>query len=111
MARWYDNNPQATEVFNLIQSLDEASQQILSDNIIHIVNQIKNVKKENVEKELSLGLDRVLGLYKSSNARRWYDQNSELSNAIRMLSAQPEEDFNNIMEGLYNSLKEATNKE
>ena len=70
-----------------------------------IANQIKTIHREETEPVLSIGLERVLGLYQSSNSRRWYDQHEELGCALRTVSTLPKEDFLNIMEGLCISIK------
>ena len=54
--------------------------------------------------EVSIGIDRVLGLYKISNSRRWYDKVSILSYAMKTMSTLPKEDFYNIMEGISTSI-------
>ena len=56
--------------------------------------------EEDEEQDISIGIDRVLGLYKISNSRRWYDKVSILSYALKTMSTLPKEDFYNIMEGI-----------
>ena len=102
--RWYDNHTETTETFKLLKNLDYDSLQTLADDIIEISNQIKEMHSDEEEPVLSIGLNRVLGLYQSSNSRRWYDKKGDLTCAIRTISTLPEEDFKNIMEGLYISL-------
>ena len=79
----------------------------MSTDLIEIVKQIKEVRKEEAEPELTLGIERVLGLYQQSvNERRWYDTSKELKYALKTMSTLPSEDFLNIMEGLAISLKD-----
>ena len=66
--------------------------------------QIKEMREEDEEADISLGIDRVLGLYKLSNSRRWYDKVSILSYALKTMSTLPREDFYNIMEGVHSTL-------
>ena len=61
---------------------------------------VKNPSEEDEESDVSLGIDRVLGLYKLSNSRRWYDKVSILSYAMKTMSTLPKEDFYTIMEGI-----------
>lgn len=98
--RWYDTHPIANDVFDLFKKMDKISREKLSNDIIAIASQIKTIHKEDDEQNLSIGLERVLGLYKSSNARRWYDKSRELNHAIRTISTLPKEDYLNIMEGI-----------
>lgn len=104
--RWYDNHSETLETLDMLKSLDEISREKLSGDIIDIANQIKSIHREEAEPVLSIGLERVLGLYQSSNARRWYDKHPDLGCAIQTISTLPREDFLNIMEGLCVSLKE-----
>lgn len=104
--RWYDNHNATLQTFELLKNLDETSRERLSNDIIEIAKQIKTMHKEEDEPVLSIGLPRVLGLYKSFEGRRWYDQNEELSAAIKTISTLPEDDFLNIMEGLSVSLSD-----
>ena len=104
--RWYDNHQETLETLNLLRILDKHSRKNLSDDIINIANQIKTIHREEEEPTLSIGLERVFGLYKSSSSRRWYDQQEDLSGAIKTISTLPQEDFLTIMEGLCVSLKD-----
>ena len=102
--RWYDNHQETLETLHLLQNLDRGSREKLSNDVIDIANQIKSIHREEDEPILSIGLERVLGLYQSSNSRRWYDKQADLGCAIKTISTLPEEDFLNIMEGLCVSL-------
>ncbi|MBP7211272.1 hypothetical protein KBA27_00400 [bacterium] len=102
--RWYDTHEETIRTLERIKELDEEAQNEIAASIIEIAKQIKDIHKEEDEPELSLGINRVLGLYQSSNSRRWYDKNSELACAMRTIATLPEEDFKNIMEGLSISL-------
>lgn len=103
--RWYDGHEETIKALEALKNLDEASRSKISDEIIEISNQIKSMQRENEgELPLSIGIDRVLGLYQTANKRRWYDNDEELSNAIKNISTLPEQDFLNIMQGLFESL-------
>ena len=104
--RWYDKHGTATRAFEVLQKLDSNSKKRLSKDLIEIIRQIKELhKEEENETTISLGIDRVLGLFQQSvNERRWYDTNEELKYALKTMSTLPTEDFLNIMEGLSVSL-------
>lgn len=104
--RWYDKHSETLETLELFKSIDKESRARLSNDIIEIANQIKAMHKEEEEPPLSIGLERVLGLYQSSNSRRWYDKQKDLNQALQIISTLPSEDFHNIMEGLCVSLKD-----
>lgn len=104
--RWYDNHRETLDTLEIFKKLDRESRARLSSDIIEIANQIKNIHREEPEPPLSIGVERVLGLYQSSNSRRWYDKNRDLSRAMKTISTLPKEDFLNIMEGLCVSLQD-----
>ncbi len=98
--RWYDNHEGTLAALEILKNLDAISREKLLENVVEIANQIKAIHRDENEPPLSLGIERVLGLYQSSNSRRWYDKNDDLCRAIQTLSTLPKEDFLNIMEGL-----------
>ena len=105
--RWYDSNETTEKALSLLKNLDENSRRALAGDLTAIVKQIKGMhleEEEDIDSDVSLGIERVLGLYKISNARRWYDKVSILSYALKTMSTLPKEDFFNIMEGVYSTL-------
>ena len=103
--RWYDKYEKTTKAMNLLKELNKDLQKKFSNDIINIATAIKNVNKENGEAPVSIGVERVLGLYQSGMSRRWYDKTPHLKNAIRVVSTLPENDYLNIMEGICSSVK------
>lgn len=104
--RWYDKHRETTDTLEILKKLDKESRKRLSKDIIEIANQIKSIHREEEDPILSIGLERVLGLYQSTNSRRWYDKQKDLDTAIKTISTLPQEDFLNIMEGLCVSLQD-----
>ena len=102
--RWYDSNEYTQRALDLLKDMDEQRRRSLSQDLTTVVKQIKEMHEEDEEQDVSIGIDRVLGLYKLSNSRRWYDKVSILSYALKTMSTLPKEDFYNIMEGLSTSL-------
>ena len=105
--RWYDSNETTERAFKLLKNMDETQRRALSRDLTTMVKQIKELREENEDEEndnLSIGIDRVFGLYKLSNSRRWYDKVSVLSYALKTMSTLPKQDFYNIMEGLTRTL-------
>ncbi len=98
--RWYDSNENAKRALEILKDMDETQRRALSRDLTTVVKQIKELHEEDEESDVSLGIDRVLGLYKLSNSRRWYDKVSILSYAMKTMSTLPQEDFYNIMEGI-----------
>ena len=102
--RWYDSDENTGKALTLLKNMDESQRRALSKDLTTVVKQIKEMHEEDEEQDVSLGIDRVLGLYKISNSRRWYDKVSILSYALKTMSTLPKEDFYNIMEGLRSTL-------
>lgn len=102
--RWYDSNENTEKALSLLKGMDENRRRALSRDLTNFVRQIKEMHEEDEEQDVSIGIDRVLGLYKISNSRRWYDKVSILSYALKTMSTLPKEDFYNIMEGITTSL-------
>ena len=104
--RWYDSNEHAERALSLLKDMDEERRRALSRDLTNVVKQIKEMHEEDDDEnqEVSIGIDRVLGLYKISNSRRWYDKVSILSYAMKTMSTLPKEDFYNIMEGISTSI-------
>ena len=102
--RWYDSNENTEKALSLLKNMDENKRRALSRDLTNFVRQIKEMHEEDEEQDVSIGIDRVLGLYKISNSRRWYDKVSILSYALKTMSTLPKEDFYNIMEGITTSL-------
>ncbi len=104
--RWYDSNAYTEKALAILKDMDEEKRRTLSRDLTAVIHQIKEMheEQEGDKQEVSLGIDRVLGLYKISNSRRWYDKVSLLSYAMKTMSTLPDEDFYNIMEGISTSL-------
>ena len=103
--RWYDNHPETVKAVEFLQNLSEDDADTVSQYIIEIAAQIKDLNKETSEPELSIGINRVFGLFKgNASSRRWYDQNTELGRAFKTISTLPKDDFEKIMEGLVSSI-------
>ena len=102
--RWYDSDENTQRALEILKDMDETQRRALSRDLTTVVKQIKELHEEDEESDVSLGIDRVLGLYKLSNSRRWYDKVSILSYAMKTMSTLPREDFYNIMEGLHVTL-------
>jgi len=113
--RWYDDHFETQRTLVLLKKLNKDDKETLSDSLISIVKEIKNFHKDDSEDEdketpLSLGIDRVIGLYKTQNGRRWYDKPNSLGYALKTMSTLPEADFKNIMDGLSVTLSNMDNR-
>ncbi len=102
--RWYDEKPYATNVLGHLKSLTIRSHYEVSREVIRVVDSIKAHNREQQEVPLSIGVDRVLGLYQEHNKRRWYDNSLPISRVFKTTSTLQDEDFHNIMQGIAISL-------
>jgi len=98
--RWYDDFADTGKTLEAISMLDKDTKKSLLKDLVKIVAQIKDFHKEEDEPEISIGVERVMGLFQSSNSRRWYDKDKKLSYVMKYMSTLPKTDFKNIMEGL-----------
>lgn len=105
--RWYDSNESTQRALEILKDMDDSQRRSLSHDLTTVVKQIKelHIEEDDENQDVSIGIDRVLGLYKISNSRRWYDKVSILSYAMKTMSTLPKEDFYNIMEGIAVSAK------
>ena len=104
--RWYDKHRETRRALDILRTLPPALRKKLLEDIINVAGAIKTVHRENNTAPLSIGLERVLGLYQTNKGRRWYDKQQDLSVAIKTVSTLPESDYVNIMEGICMSLKQ-----
>jgi len=98
--RWYDTKPYAGDVLDYLQDLPIRSHYDIAREVIKVIEIIKANNREREELPLSLGIDRVLGLYQEQNKRRWYDNSLPISRIFKTASCMSDEDFHNIMQGI-----------
>ena len=103
--RWYDSKPYANNVLSILKKLSIQSHYDIAREVLKIIEAIKINSREKAELPLSLGINRVLGLYSQSYKRRWYDRNLPINRIFKSASSLQEQDFQNIMQGIYTSLK------
>ena len=104
--RWYDIKPYTGEVLMILKDLSLQSHYDIAREVLKIVEVIKQNSRELDEPPLSLGVDRVLGLFSQNYGRRWYDKNLPINRIFKSASSLQDEDFQNIMQGMFTSLKD-----
>jgi len=105
--RWYDKKPYADKVLDILNNLSLQSHYDIAREVLKVIEAIKTNTRELDEPPLSLGVDRVLGLYSQTYKRRWYDNNNPVNRIFKSASSLQDEDFQNIMQGMFTSLKDA----
>jgi len=104
--RWYDVKPYTGEVLMILKELSLQSHYDIAREVLKIIEAIKQNSRELDEPPLSLGVDRVLGLFSQNYNRRWYDKNLPINRIFKSASSLQDEDFQNIMQGMFTSLKD-----
>lgn len=104
--RWYDYDENMINILEVIK--DQPTE--LIDNLAENIMSFSNIIRENLleletEEPISIGKERVLGLYKSFRRRRWYDKNWTILSTMNILSTLPKDDFEKIVEGTMELLK------
>lgn len=107
--RWYDSNPKTNRLLEILSQIPSEAQDEISMMIINFVNLYRKTRTLE-ETPISIGKDRVLGLYQSEKKRRWYDTNTALLSTMNVIATLPEEDFTNLIDGILVSLKDSNIK-
>jgi hypothetical protein len=87
--RWYERQPKLALAVKLLIKLPDEIRSILGDTMMLLAN--KEFEATKYIEGRSLGGEKVLGLYKSKNKRREYDQNETLHKAMNYLYILSEE--------------------
>ncbi|MEI7474242.1 MAG: hypothetical protein WCK67_05625 [bacterium] len=103
--RWYDSNPKTNQLLGLLNKIPLEIQDELSKMIINFVNLYRKNRSPE-ETPISIGKERVLGMYQASNKRRWYDSNAALLSTMNIIATLPEQDYKNLIDGILETLKE-----
>ena len=105
--RWYDNNKDMIMILDVLKNQPDELIDNLAENIMTFSNIIRqNIDEMTVEEPVSIGKQRILGYYKSFQRRRWYDSNWTLLSIVNILSTLPETDFENIIQGVKDLMKD-----
>ena len=104
--RWYDVKPYTDEVLSILKKLSLQSHYDIAREVLKIIEAIKINSREINDPPLSIGVDRALGLFCQNYKRRWYDKNLPIARIFKSASCLQDEDFQNIMQGMFTSLKD-----
>ena len=111
LKRWYDEKPYADEVLSILKDLSLQSHYDIAREVLNIIDVIKENTRELEDPPLSIGIQRVKGLYNQSYGRRWYDKNLPVNRIFRSASTLQNEDFQTIMQGISASLRGKNDKQ
>ena len=110
-SRWYDKSEKVADVLYKLRQLDENALALVTDNVLSVACSIKNFKRENDEVPVSLGLNRVLGLYQQNKSRRWYDKDSNMDILMRSIATLSEVEYMGMIEALDSALTSVKDEE
>lgn len=109
--RWYDKKPWTDDVLVILKELSLSSHYDIAREVLKIIEAIKINSRELTQTPLSIGVDRVLGLYNQNYERRWYDKILPLNRIFKSASCLDEQDYQNVMQGIFESLKQENKNE
>ena len=104
--RWYDVKPYTDRVLTILKELSLQSHYDIAREVLKIIEAIKVNSRDIDDAPVSIGVDRALGLFSQNYKRRWYDKNLPIARIFKSASCLQDEDFQNIMQGMYTSLKD-----
>ena len=106
LKRWYDIKPYTSEVLDILKNLSLQSHYDIAREVLKVIDVIKANSREMDDPPLSLGVERVVGLFSQRYKRRWYDKNLPINRVFKSASSLQDEDFQNIMQGMFTSLRD-----
>jgi len=87
--RWYDHIANVTHAVYLSKQLPVGIQNVIAKNLNEYIDTYRQLAKKD-KNAISLGSNRILGLYKAKYGHRWYDPNAKLGRAFNMMATIPE---------------------
>jgi hypothetical protein len=87
--RWYDNISDMTMALLVSKQLPPEIQLVIARHLNGAIDDYRRLKRSD-KNAISLGQNRVMGLYKSSNRLRWYDPKPELHRAFTLMATVPD---------------------
>jgi hypothetical protein len=94
--RWYDRISNMTLALLVSQKFPPEIQAIIVRNLNQVIDDCRKRQKRNDKHAVSVGQQRVMGLYKAGRRLRWYDPDPNMHRAFNFMSTVPEsylEDF------------------
>lgn len=88
--RWYDSIANLAMAVHVSRQLPPEIQGLIARNLNETIDQQRELRRTD-NNAYSIGLTRMLGLYKSSNRQRWYDPHYHLHRAFTHMSGVPDE--------------------
>lgn len=87
--RWYDHIGRVTLLLLLSEKLPTAVRGYLAADLSTLIDHTRQEQQSNLRDPLSMGAEKILGLYRAARRRRWYDATPETHRAFNRMSALP----------------------
>ncbi len=88
--RWYDRDQKSSLAIETILKLPPEMQQIICKAVMQLAE--KEIKdREDLENFRSVGMDKILSLYKAKERKREYDRNDQMHDTLNYLGLLSEE--------------------
>lgn len=88
MRRWYDDVPALSRAIHISRSLPEGIRAMIARHLNEYIEAHRHLSR-NATYALSLGSQRVMGMYRAASRRRWYDAEPTLHRAYTMMGSMP----------------------
>lgn len=83
-SRWYDRIPELSQAVRMLEKLTPEKQRIIAEVIVNSM-QLHELSHHSGHGFRKLGTEKVVGLMKSKNKRRWYDKDPVVHQAFNCL--------------------------
>lgn len=87
--RWYDAISHMTLAVHISRTLPLEVRQLIARNLNETIDESRK-RSRNDKVAVSIGQQRVMGLYKAGRKQRWYDPEADLHRAFNFMSVIPE---------------------
>jgi len=100
--RWYDKYEKTNKILEILKEYSEEDIDMAMQDVLQAAMTVKKTRSET--ELISLGIEKIKGIMHSENKQRWYDKSRTLYIVMNSLTAMKEDDFQNIIDALYESL-------
>lgn len=86
--RWYDQIGNMAMAVHVSRKLPPEIQLLIARSLSEAIDEHRQARR--TDNDFSIGLNRALGMYKSSNRQRWYDPQPQLHRAFTQMTGVPD---------------------
>lgn len=89
--RWYEQNPYLAQAMEQLRLAEPLAQAVIAQVINETYSMEKLTHVPNTFGLKSVGKDKIQGLMRSKNKRRWYDEDPQVHQAVNLIYLMPDE--------------------